>query len=67
LKKWPYLTTLIGNRFSFGVWGEALFASFHELFGPGIAGSWSDAFPSAEITDGYLPPESFQGDADFLL
>jgi hypothetical protein len=58
---------LLAGSISDAVSGEALFASFHELFGPGIEGSWSDAFPWAEITDGYLPPESFQGDADFLL
>jgi hypothetical protein len=56
---------LWAGRISDAVSGEALFASFQEPFGPGIEGSWSDAFPSAEVTDGYLPPESFQADLLF--
>jgi hypothetical protein len=47
--------------------GEALIASLHELFGPGVEGSWSDALPPTEVTDGYLPPESLQDDADLLF
>jgi hypothetical protein len=39
----------------------------HELFSPDIEGSRSDTFPAAEVTEGYLPPESFQDDMDLLV
>src|ERR671918_656188 len=58
---------LLAGSVSDGVSGETLLASFHELFGPGIEGPGSNALPSAEVTDGYLPPEPLQDDVDLLF
>jgi hypothetical protein len=63
----PQGLNLLAGSVSDGVSGEALLARFQELLGPGIEGSRSDTFSSAEIADGYLPVEAFQDNADLLF
>ena len=47
--------------------GKPLFASFQEVFKPGIIGARLDAFPAAEVTDGSVPSKTFQHDANLLF
>ena len=55
---------LLASSVSDRVPGESLFARFHELFGPGIEGSWFDTLLTTQIADGYFSPEPLQDDAD---
>ncbi len=50
------LSYLISHR----VASEPLFASLHELLGPGVVVSGVDPFPAAQIRDGRFSTEAFQ-------
>jgi len=47
--------------------GQPFLAGLHEILQPGIVSAWLNAFPTAQVSNGCIPPKALQHDANLFF